>query len=170
MTLNFESIVLLITVVLTGLSAGLCFTWTNAVTPGLGRLDDLGYLQAFQAMNRSILNPLFFVVFLGPFFTHILNGYMARGATPEYSGSLLIPIVAAILYIGGLVFVTIFKNVPLNEILDKTDLLTASAEELAQLRQKFEGPWRSWHLVRTICSTLAFVLLVLQIFLTNQPS
>ena len=164
MTFNLETLVLLITVVLTGLTAGLCFTWTNAVTPGLSRLDDLGYLQAFQAMNRSILNPLFFVVFLGPFFTHLVNTYMARGAT---GSGFWLPFLAGILYIGGLVLVTIVKNVPLNEILDKTDLLTASAGELTNLRTRFEGSWSNWHLVRTLTSTVAFVLLVLQIFITK---
>ena len=164
MTLTLETTNTLFTILLTGLTAGLCFTWGNAVTPGLSRLDDLGYLQAFQAMNRAILNPLFFVVFLGPFFTHLFNVYMARGAS---GASLWLPTAAAILYIGGLVLVTVFKNVPLNEVLDKTDLLAASATELKSLRDRFEGSWTNWHLIRTVCSTLAFVLLVIQIFITK---
>ena len=165
MTLTLDSSILLITIILTGLSAGLCFTWANAVTPGLSQLDDVGYLQAFQAMNRAILNPLFFVVFLGPFFTHLANAYMTRGAT---GAAFWLPIAAAVLYIGGLVLVTVFKNVPINEVLDKTDLLTASAEELKMLRARFEGSWSQWHLVRTLCSTLAFILLVVQLYLTNK--
>ena len=136
MTLTLESSILLITIILTGLSAGLCFTWANAVTPGLSQLDDMGYLQAFQAMNRAILNPIFFVVFLGPFFTHAIQAYLARGAT---GAAFWLPVLAAILYIGGLVLVTVFKNVPINEVLDKTDLLTASAKELKILRARFEG-------------------------------
>ena len=64
--------------ILTGLSAGLCFTWGNAVTPGIGKLDDLGFLMAFQQMNRVILNPIFFIVFIGPFFLGIINSFFLR--------------------------------------------------------------------------------------------
>ena len=59
MEFSINSITTISTILLTGLTAGLCFTWTNAVTPGIGRLDDLGYLQSFQEMNRAIINPLF---------------------------------------------------------------------------------------------------------------
>ena len=59
MEFSINSITTISTILLTGLTAGLCFTWTNAVTPGIGRLDDLGYLQSFQEMNRAISNPLF---------------------------------------------------------------------------------------------------------------
>ena len=66
MDISLKSTVLLLSILGCGLTAGLCFTWTNAVTPGIGRLDDLTYLKSFQAMNRAIINPLFLGVFLGP--------------------------------------------------------------------------------------------------------
>ena len=72
---HIETILL---VLLTGLSAGLCFTWSNAITPGIGRLDDLGYLNAFKQLNRSIINPLFIIVFFGPFFLGLVNIYLFK--------------------------------------------------------------------------------------------
>ena len=69
MEFSVNTITTISTILLTGLSAGLCFTWTNAITPGIGRLDDLGYLQSFQEMNRAIINPIFLIVFFGPFFS-----------------------------------------------------------------------------------------------------
>jgi len=78
MEFSLQHISFLLLVIFTGLSAGLCFTWTNAVTPGIGRLDDLGFLMAFQQMNRAILNPIFFVVFLGPFFLGITNLFLFK--------------------------------------------------------------------------------------------
>jgi hypothetical protein len=45
MVFTFENIIMIALVLLTGLSAELCFNWSNTVTPGIGRLDDLGYLQ-----------------------------------------------------------------------------------------------------------------------------
>ena len=67
MEITFQNSIYILLIVLTGLSAGLCFTWTNAVTPGIGRLDDLGFLQSFQQMNRTILNPIFFIAFTNEF-------------------------------------------------------------------------------------------------------
>jgi uncharacterized membrane protein len=158
MELNFKIIILILSILFTGLTAGLCFTWSNAVTPGLGRLDDLGFLKAFQAMNRSILNPTFIIVFMSPFLLLFINAFVFKNTNQITFTSYL---VAAILLFTGVGLVTIFKNVPLNEILDKTVLETASNVELAELRKTFEQPWNRWHMIRTICSFTSFALLVI---------
>ncbi len=165
MEFNLETIVVYISILLTGLTAGLCFTWTNAVTPGLGQLNDLGYLQAFQQMNRSIINPLFILVFFGPLISQILTIYLKDGNNDKV---FWVFVVAAALFILGVVFVTVFKNVPLNTILDRTDLSNSSAEELRILRETFEVPWKQWHLVRTICSIASFAILLFGLVLNNQ--
>ena len=158
MILQAININLVLTIVLTGLSAGLCFTWGNAVTPGIGQLTDKGFLEAFQQMNRSIINPTFIVVFFGPFFGHLINVFAHRGTIDK---SFWLFAAAAALYIGGLVLVTIFKNVPINEILNKTDLAMASVEELKDLRQMFEKSWSKWHNVRTVTSSASMALTVM---------
>ncbi|UAM99053.1 DUF1772 domain-containing protein [Polaribacter litorisediminis] len=158
MELNYKIAVLMLSILFTGLTAGLCFTWSNAVTPGLGRLDDLGFLKAFQAMNRSILNPTFIMVFMSPFLLLFINAFVFKNTNQITFISYL---VAAILLFIGVGLVTIFKNVPLNEILDKTVLETASNVELAELRKTFEQPWNRWHLIRSVCSFTSFVLLVI---------
>jgi uncharacterized membrane protein len=164
MTYSINTLILIGTIILTGLTTGLCFTWTNAVTPGIGRLDDLGYLQAFQAMNRSIINPTFLVVFFGPFLTHIANIYLHRSQTNTVFWILF---AAGILYVAGVVIITLFGNVPLNEILDKTDLEISSPEQLKELRNLFEVKWNRLHLIRTVTSLLSFLLLILSL-LQNQ--
>ena len=167
MEFNLETVIVFISIILTGLTAGLCFTWTNAVTPGIGQLNDLGFLQSFQQMNRSIINPLFILVFFGPFITNILTIYLKHGTNDK---AFWVFVAAAVLFILGVVFVTVFKNVPLNEILDKTDLAIASTEDLKILRQQFEVPWKQWHLVRTICSIASFSLLLYGLLLNNQTA
>ena len=159
-TLNFDiqTLVLLLTTLLTGLTAGLCFTWTNAVTPGIGQLVDMGYLRSFQEINRTIINPTFMIVFFGPFFLHIANVFLFKASS---STIIWMAISSATLYIIGVVLVTIFGNVPLNELLDKTDLALASLEELQLLRDKFEIKWNRLHLIRTITATLSFLILLI---------
>lgn len=158
MELNFKIIVLMLGILFTGLTAGLCFTWSNAITPGIGRLDDLGFLKAFQAMNRAIINPSFLMVFFGPVILLFINAYLNRNAPQTTFWSFIL---AAILFFMGIGLITIFKNVPLNELLDKTVLENLSTVELKELRTKFEQPWNRWHIQRTIASFASFALLLI---------
>ena len=158
MVFTFENIIMIALILLTGLSAGLCFTWSNTVTPGIGRLDDLGYLQSFQQMNRTILNPMFFVVFFGPFFLNLVNIYLCRSSS---SNLFWLLILAGIIYFFGVLIVTVFGNVPLNEMMDKIDLDIANIDELRQLREKFEVKWNRLHSIRTFTSIISFLLLII---------
>jgi len=160
MVFILENIVFIALILLTGISAGLCFTWSNAVTTGIGRLDDLGYLSAFQQMNRTILNPMFFIVFFGPLLLNLVNIYLFKSAS---STILWLLILATVIYFLGVVLITIFGNVPLNEMLDKTDLNSASDEELRNLRKTFEVKWNRLHLIRTLTSAISFLLLLISL-------
>lgn len=165
MQLSVNLTSLLLTTFFTGLTAGLCFTWGNAVTPGIGRLDDLGYLHAFQQMNRAILNPLFIIIFMGPTITHIANVFLFKSGNTSL---FWIVVAAAALYLIGLVLMTVIGNVPLNEMIDKVDLLSASSEELSDLRNKFEVKWNQFHRIRTITTSISFALLIISILLYNK--
>ncbi len=65
-----KTTLLLITTLSTGLMAGLFYSWTISVTPGLARLNDENYLRAFQSMNRAIINPVFLIVFITIHYLH----------------------------------------------------------------------------------------------------
>lgn len=158
MELTTSNLSLFAATLLIGLTAGLCFTWGNAVTPGIGQLDDLGYLQSFQKMNRSIENPLFFVVFIGSFFVGLASLFFNKTVSPEHFRLVLIAIG---IYFFGVILVTVVGNVPLNQLLDRTDLVNSSTEELRALRERFENPWNRYHLIRVLASMLSFALLII---------
>lgn len=158
MEITASNLTLFAVTLLVGLTAGLCFTWGNAVTPGIGQLDDLGYLQSFQKMNRSIENPLFFVVFIGSFFVGIAAVFGNRGISPTHFWLVL---TAIVIYFLGVVLVTVLGNVPLNQILDMTDLTNSSLEELKALRERFENPWNRFHTIRVVTSILSFAVLLM---------
>ena len=165
MSFTFENTAIIALVLLTGLSAGLCFTWSNAVTTGIGRLDDFGFLMSFKQMNRTILNPVFFIVFFGPFFLSLINIYVFRNASISIIWLLIL---ATVIYFLGVVLVTIFGNVPLNEILDKADLASSSSEELRSLREIFEAKWNRLHLIRTLSAIASFLLLIISLIQTTK--
>ena len=157
MEFKLKFIVLMLGILFTGLTAGLCFTWSNAVTPGIGRLDNLTFLKSFQSMNRVIINGKFIVVFFGPVLLLFLTSYLFKSNTTSF----WLFLIAAILFFIGIGLVTVFGNIPLNEILDKSNLETLSKTELQELRNKFEQPWNNWHAIRTVSSFSAFVLLII---------
>lgn len=166
MEFSIQHIVFILLVICTGLSAGLCFTWSNTVTPGIGRLDDLGFLMAFQQMNRVILNPTFFAVFIGPVALGIINLYLFRNISTELWWVFL---GAVLLYVIGVMLVTIFGNVPLNEMIDQHNLETLSVSEITDLRTAFEDQWNRLHLIRTISSVLSFIsLIIITTQITNK--
>ena len=158
MEIKIKIIILISGILFTGLTAGLCFTWTNAVTTGLAKVDDITFLKSFQAMNKAILNRSFFIVFFSPVFLLFLNAFLQKNTNLISFGFYVI---AAFLFFVGVGLVTVFKNVPLNEILDKTVLENLSNLELKELRTQFEKPWKWWHNLRTINSFLAFVFLLI---------
>ena len=166
MDITIEYITMTALVFLTGLSAGLCFTWTNAITPGIGKLDNMSYLTSFQQMNRSIINPMFIIAFFGPSILGIISLISFRYASTEI---IWVLIVAIAIYFLGVVLITIFGNVPLNNTLEATELSTASRASLKSLRDLFEVKWNRLHLIRTISAAVSFLLLIISLIqITNN--
>mgnify|MGYP003574981734 CR=1 FL=1 len=155
---SFSNIIHILAILVTGLMAGLFYSYSCSVNPGLGRLTDANYLAAMQNINRAILNPAFFACFLGTLVLLPLSAYFHYSQPVGLKFWLVAG--AAMVYIVGLFGVTMAGNVPLNNMLDKTDLTSATAEQLAQLRAAFEGPWNRWHAIRTIAVVLSFLMAI----------
>ena len=68
MNIPIKTIILLATVILTGLSAGLFYAWQVSVIPGTKKVFDHTYIEVMQSINRAILNPAFFLIFFGSLF------------------------------------------------------------------------------------------------------
>lgn len=145
--------------VTTALIAGLLYAYACSVNPGLNRLPDAGYLAAMQSINRAILNPVFFIAFLGAPILLPLSTWMHYGYPTTYRFWFLLG--AATVYLIGVLGVTALGNIPLNEALDSVNIQAASPEEIAHQRNAFEGPWNKWHMIRTASSVLSLVLVII---------
>ena len=161
-----EAITLALAILFTGLMAGVFFTWSNAVKPGIGKLSDLEYLKALQSMNRVILNNTFKIIFIGAIITTALLPILYFNMFPKNIFWLFVS--AFIIYWVGAFGVTIFGNIPLNEILDKTSLENFSFEELKSLRTSIELKWNNLNLLRSISSLLSFMLLIFSCLLISR--
>ncbi len=70
-------------------------------------------------------------------------------------------LIALLIYIIGVLGVTVLGNVPLNESLNVFTINSATSDEISIQRIKFEGPWNKWNMVRTIASIMALLLVLI---------
>ena len=153
-----ETTTMLITTTIIGLTAGIFYCWSVSVTRGLALLPDSEYITAFQALNRAILNPLFFLCFFGSVILLPVSTWQAYQSPVQLRFWLLLA--ASVIYIVGIIGVTMAGNVPMNEALNVFDGTKASAAEIAQKRQWFEGTWNNLNNIRTVAAVVSFALTV----------
>lgn len=161
-----QPILLILATLSTGLMAGIFFTWSNAITTGIGRLSDMEYLRSFQAMNRTILNPTFFLVIFSAALLLPILSFLNLKAQPTYLFWILLA--ATLLYIIGVIVVTFAGNVPLNTLLDKTALERLSIEDAKAIRSIYEDKWNFLNWIRTYCALGAFILLLISCITGNN--
>ena len=75
---------------------------------------------------------------------------------------------AFVIYLLGVFTVTILGNIPLNELLDNTSLDNISINEAKALRKSIEVKWNNFNLVRSVSSSLTFVLLIFSYLFLNR--
>ena len=150
---------IIITIVLTGLSAGFFYAWAVSVIPGTKRIPDTSYLETMQSINRAILNPAFFLIFFGPIIGLVASSFFQYREGMDIAFWLMVG--ATLAYVAGTFGVTAFGNVPLNDQLDIVKLEGMGLEQMKSLRQRYEPLWNRLHTIRTLFSVVSFVLVLL---------
>ena len=151
----------IITVLLTGLLAGLLYAYDCSVISGLGKLTDSEYLHSFQSINREILTPYFFISFFGSMLLLPIATWLSFSSGRAAAFPFMLA--ATLFYAVGVMAVTMNVNVPLNNMLDKVNLASYSAEQLHSLRQQFEGKWNLYHHIRTYSAIISFLLAIVSV-------
>ena len=106
---------LFLTALGSGLMAGLFFIFSVCIMTALGRLTPASGIAAMQSINVVILNGIFLTVFMGTAVLCLaliaawLLGWVPSGGLYVLAGSLL--------YLVGIIGVTMFVNVPMNDAL-----------------------------------------------------
>ncbi len=153
----FSDILILIAATLSALVAGLFFAWSISIMPGLARVSDSEFVSVMQAANRAIQNPLFFTAFFGAQIILPVCVFLFSGNTSRF----WLLLAATIAYTVGVMGVTVFGNVPMNNTLDRFDLQSANRTEIAVIRKNYEGRWNRFNTVRTVASTLTVILVII---------
>jgi uncharacterized membrane protein len=151
---------------LTGLIAGLFYSYSCSVNLGLAKLRDIEYLKAMKAINKAILNPWFFLSFIGSLVAIPLSTTLYYYNT-GVDASFYLLLSASAAYIVGVFGVTIRGNVPLNEELDRFNIEQAAIPDITLKRKGFEEPWNKFHLARSIANVAAFAFILVAIIIKS---
>jgi uncharacterized membrane protein len=134
----------------TGLMGGIFFAFSSFVMKALSRLPQGQGIRAMQAINVTVLNPLFLTAFLG---TALLGFMLAVAACFRLGQKGAVSLLAAgLLYGVGSAGVTMFCNVPLNDELAGADPDTTAG---GAVWKNYLRTWVRWNHVRTACSLAA---------------
>lgn len=141
-------------------TTGLLFTFAVLIMPGIGRLDDRGFVRAFQVIDGVIQNGqiLFGLVWVGSVVSLLAASIVGLWQL-EGAGKWLL-LFASLLYLGGVQLPTFRTNVPLNNTLQSFNVSNADDVAVAAARVRFESPWNRSNHIRTVMAIFVSILLV----------
>jgi len=138
-----------------GLMAGLFFIFSVCIMTALGRLAPANGIAAMQSINVTILNGIFLSVFMG---TAVLCLALIVGWFLGWVPSAgLFVLAGSLLYLIGIIGVTMFVNVPMNDALVAVG---ADSSEGAALWKDYLVNWTLWNHVRTVAGIGALAAFV----------
>ena len=166
--MTISNIILVLTTTCVALMAGLFYSYSCSVVLGLKLLPDAAYISSMQSINKAIQNPVFFISFIGSLLLLPISTYLNFYQSPPLRFWLLLA--ATTIYFMGAFGVTAFGNIPLNNELEKFDLINASRETISLQRTIFEVRWNNLNAIRTISSIISLVLLIITCIYSDKSS
>jgi uncharacterized membrane protein len=138
-----------------GIIGGVFYAFSTFIMRALARLTPAEGVRAMQAINVTVLSPMFLGAFVG---VAVLCGALAVTSIVQWGapGSGL-RLSGALLYVVGTFGVTMAFNVPRNEVLVKLDPEAAAVETAWRT---YVDEWTSWNHVRTAAAVAATVALL----------
>jgi uncharacterized membrane protein len=151
-----RGIVIVLATLAVGLLAGLFYSFTVAVMPGLAGADARTFVQAMQQINVAIVNPWFLFSFLGaPLLVALACVLFVLGGNRAPLPWLLLALVFAI----ATFVITSALNIPLNNALEAARHDPSALAAPAGTRAAFETTWVRWNNIRTLTSTAALLFM-----------
>ena len=139
-----------------GLVAGVFFAFSSFVMSALARLQPTQGIAAMQAINITVINPLFMTVLFG---TAVACVFLAGSSLLKWHqpGATYL-LVGSLLYLVGTLGVTIVFNVPLNDALAKVD---PGSTQGTNLWTSYLTNWTLWNHIRAAAALAAAAVLTI---------
>jgi uncharacterized membrane protein len=137
---------------------GVLFAFSTSVMPALAARPQAEGMAAMQAMNRTILNPIFGLLFGGSALLCFVVAVSAPFTTDQDGAGWRLA--GGALYVIGVFIETMVVNVPMNDRLDAADASTAAGHSVWA---DFLIRWTRWNNVRTLLGVVASTFLVVSL-------
>ncbi len=148
----------LFAVLFTGAIFGFFYAWVCSTMWGLDGIASTTAIEAMQAMNASVRNPVFGTVFFGTAPICLAAALAAHGARRRRASLLFVA--ATVLYAVGGVGLTLAYNVPLNTGL-AAHTGPLDAETARTIWTDYSASWQMGNITRTAVSGAALLLTAL---------
>ncbi|WP_044988308.1 DUF1772 domain-containing protein [Sorangium cellulosum] len=139
-----------------GLIAGVFFAFSSFVMPALARLPPAEGMAAMQSINVVVLNRSFLGVFVGTAGACLILAVVSMLRWSEAGSALRIA--GGALYVVGTFLVTMVRNVPLNDALERVSPEAAAA---AETWARYVPAWTTWNTARALAALASAALLTL---------
>jgi uncharacterized membrane protein len=141
-----------------GVVSGVFFAFSSFVMPALWRLPSAAGIAAMQAINQAAIRPSFIVVLFG---TAMVSIAATVWALLDYSGNAAAWMIAgSVSYLLGVVGLTAFYHVPLNDELART---LPTSQDAPDIWARYVLRWSVGNHVRTIAGVAAAAAFVIAI-------
>lgn len=148
-----------------GAMAGVFFTFSNSVMPGLDAIKPDQAISAMNGINEKIQNPLFLLTFVGAPLVAGVTGGLLLASGHRAAG--IIFLAAAAAYVLGAVMPTMAVNVPMNDKLAAVRI-PADMNEAAKIWSDYSGKWTGWNHLRTVGSMVSLLLVGLGLYVWRK--
>lgn len=138
-----------------GLVAGMFFAFSNFIMKAFSKVSHSNGMAAMQEINKTVLNPWFFLFFLGTALSSVVLMIL-------YFFTSLVTVwglIGAACYFFGCFIVTGIRNVPLNNELAKV----STKDKESKVWRHFLKTWTIWNHVRTLASLIAMILFLINL-------
>ena len=139
-----------------GLMAGIFFAFSNFVMRAFAQISPVKGIAAMQAVNITVLNPLFLLAFMGTGLLCAMDVAVVLWLNDGHGSGYILA--GSTLYLLGNIGVTAVCNVPLNNALAAVDINHSDA---ALIWKNYLNKWTFWNHVRTITAFAAAVAFML---------
>jgi len=142
-------------IVSVGTMAGVYFAFSAFVMKSLEAIDASTGVIVMQSINRVILRSAFLPLFFASSAVSVVLVVLAAMELSAPGAQALL--LAGIVYLVGMLLVTVARNVPLNNALEAT---AASGPEASAMWRHYLSRWTAWNHVRTVSCSIALCLFI----------
>lgn len=147
-------VLVVLTALACGMTAGALFAFSSLVMRGLPKLPAHKAIEAMQAIDSAVGRSAFVLTFTGAGVAALV---VAVWSVTQPAPTTVFVVVGAVLYIGGVIVLTRVVHLPRNAALHRVDPQAPDSEEWWR---GYVAVWVPWNHVRTAAGLLATASLI----------